>query len=404
MRRFPGGAAVAVACLCSGLLFLARGSYMPYFFPLYQGVFGLDYAATAVLLNIYLAANSFGSPFVGLLVDRWTPVQTIGAALGANLASLGLALALPAFASLAVSVAVLGVTFTMGRVAFNKLMIGASDEATLRRSVSIRAMLMTGGSFVGNVAAAWFVAHGHAVGQVLFVYAVLCAAWLLSLAGHARPSGSTDTSKAFFWSRLAPAARNRHFLGDLFRLAVALLPYGCWGTVIPKYVMDRFADPALIPAMYACSTAAVVGLTYVFNQVLSPWCHRRSFPRQLWPFVSAGLFLLGLLAIACAHGVFMLCLGALAFGLGEVIFTPCMDEASMRNATPGASGTYIGLVQFTEGGARLVGSTVALGLYGVFRSSHPAWAWVGIIGLFSIAAVTAFLLRQPPTNAQPQVS
>jgi MFS family permease len=383
-----------LACLCSGLLFLARGSFLPYFFPLYQGVSGLDYAATAVLLNFYLTGNSLCSPFVGLLVDRWSPLQVVALALGINLVTLLVTLSVPTFPLLAISVALLGGTFTMARVAFNKQMIAASSDSTLRRSVSIRAMLMTAGSFAGNVAGAWFVAHGYKVGQVLLVYSVFAAAWLLSMAG----SPSQPTKKAphnVFWAGLPAAISNRAFRTDALRLCVALLPYGCWGTIIPKYVLDRFADPLLIPAMYACSTAAVVALTYVFNEVVSPWCDRRRFQKHWWPYVAAGLFLAGLVLIAAAPGRVTLCLGALAFGLGEVVFTPCMDEAVKRNSTTDSSGTYIGLLQFTEGGARLVGSAVSLGLYGIFRASAPQWAWIWTIAVFLCASTAAIpFLRQ----------
>lgn len=391
-RVFPfsrsNGAVIAVACLCSGLLFLARGSFLPYFFPLYQGVSGLDYAATAVLLNVYLAGNSMCSPFVGLLVDRLSPLQVMALALSINLVTLLVTLAVPTFPLLAISVALLGGTFTMARVAFNKQMIGASSDGTLRRSVSIRAMLMTAGSFAGNVAGAWFVAQGYKVGQVLFVYAMFAAAWLFSMVG----SPSQPTKKAqrnVFWAGLPAAISNRTFRTDGLRLCVALLPYGCWGTLIPKYVLDHFADPLLIPAMYACSTAAVVSLTYVFNELISPCCDRRGFQKSWWPYVAAGLFLAGLVLIAAAPGRVTLCLGALAFGLGEVVFTPCMDEAVKRNSTTDSSGTYIGLLQFTEGGARLAGSAVALGLYGIFRASSPQWAWIWTITFFLCASAAA---------------
>ena len=380
--------AIAVACISSGLLFTARGGYMPYFFPLYQGLSGLDYATTAVLLNIYLAANSVGSPFVGILVDRLTPWQTIFLALTTNLITLVLSVFLPFFIFLALSVCLLGMTFTMGRIVFNKILIGSSDEETLRRSVSIRAMLMTGGSFAGNLAAAWFAARGFVLAQILLVYLILAIAWLVSFRGSINGLHAGPVTKPVFWARLPQALGNRPFVADLTRLFIALLPYGCWGTIIPKYVLDRFGDASLIPAMYACSTLTIVALTYGFNRGISTWCHDRGFSRRAWPYVAAAFFLGGLALIASASGVVLLCVGAIAFGLGEVIFTPCMDEAVKLNAAPEAGGTYIGLVQLTEGGARLVGSAASLTIYGFLKDgASSAAVWPSIIVLFALAIV-----------------
>lgn len=377
--------AIAAACFSSGLLFMARGGYMPYFFPLYEGVSDLDYASIAILLNIYLAANSIGSPFVGTLIDRLAPLPAALLAIGVNGLTFLVTLYAPFFWSLAVSVALLGATFTMGRVAFNKILIGASTDESLRRSVSIRAMLMTGGSFIGNLVAAYLADKGHAPTQLAFVYMILLAAWIVSLVG-ASVSAQDGEEKQPFWSLLPNAIRNRHFLLDLGRLFTALLPYGCWGTVIPKFVLDEFNDVAVLPIMYACSTTTIVGLTYVFNQGAAAWLHERGFPKTAWPYLAAALFIMGLTFIACADNIILLCLGSIAFGLGEVVFTPCMDEAVKRNSDKHSSGTYIGLVQLTEGGARLLGSAFSLTIYGIFASTNFAhFTWPIIIVVFVCA-------------------
>ncbi|NEJ02593.1 MFS transporter [Rhizobium leguminosarum] len=363
---------------------------MPYFFPLYEGMSELDYASIAVLLNIYLAANSIGSPFVGVIIDRLAPKHAALLAIAINALTFLIALFAPFFWSLAVSVAFLGATFTMGRVAFNKILIGASTDETLRRSVSIRAMLMTGGSFLGNIVAAFLADRGDATAQLAFVYAILLLGWVVSLKGSGLVQVSAKDGPPF-WTLLPNAVKNRRFMLDLGRLFTALLPYGCWGTIIPKFVFDEFHDVSLLPIMYACSTVTIVGLTYVFNQGAAVWLHDRGFPKTAWPYLAAALFIVGLISIACASNVILLCLGAIAFGLGEVVFTPCMDEAVKRNSSKETSGTYIGLVQLTEGGARLLGSVFSLTIYGLFAAGSLAHLlWTTIITAFVCAILICF--------------
>ena len=396
--------AIGAACLSSGLLFMARGGYMPYFFPLYEGISGLDYASIAILLNIYLAANSLGSPFVGVLIDRLEPLHAAILAIALNGFTFVITLYVPMFWSLAISVGLLGATFTMGRVSFNKILIGASTDDTLRRSVSIRAMLMTGGSFLGNIVAAYLANKGHTAAQLAFVYCILLLAWSVSLKGASNES-SERTAKPAFWTLLPAAIRNRLFVLDLARLFTALLPYGCWGTIIPKFVFDKFNDVTFLPIMYACSTATIVGLTYVFNQGVAVWFHKRGFPKSAWPYIAAMLFIAGLTSIAYANSIILLCVGAIAFGLGEVVFTPCMDEAVKRNANKEISGTYIGLVQLTEGGARLVGSAFSLSVYGLLSGGNYAqYTWLLIIVVFLCAilfctAMISFFTKKEYRNA-----
>lgn len=377
--------AIAAACLSSGLLFMARGGFMPYFFPLYEGISGLDYASIAILLNIYLASNSLGSPFVGIIIDRLEPLHAAFLAILVNGFTFIITLYAPVFWSLAISVGLLGATFTMGRVSFNKILIGASTDHTLRRSVSIRAMLMTGGSFLGNIIAAFLADKGHTATQLAFVYCILLLAWGVSLSGT-NVRSNNQTAKAPFWTLLPSACKNRLFILDLGRLFTALLPYGCWGTVIPKFVFDKFNDVTVLPLMYACSTVTIVGLTYVFNQGAAVWFHKRGFPKSAWPYIAAMLFIAGLTCIAYANNIVLLCLGSIAFGLGEVVFTPCMDEAVKRNAEQEMSGTYIGLVQLTEGGARLLGSAFSLAVYGIFSAGNLSqYTWFLIIAVFICA-------------------
>lgn len=48
-----------------GLLFLARGAFQPYIFPLFENLGGLSYARIALLLNGYVLAQSVCAPVAG---------------------------------------------------------------------------------------------------------------------------------------------------------------------------------------------------------------------------------------------------------------------------------------------------------------------------------------------------
>src|SRR5579864_2618139 len=53
-----------------GLLFLARGAFQPYIFPLFEHLGGLSYARIALLLNGYVLAQSVCAPLAGWFTDR----------------------------------------------------------------------------------------------------------------------------------------------------------------------------------------------------------------------------------------------------------------------------------------------------------------------------------------------
>src|SRR6476469_364790 len=62
--------AIWLVCIGIGLLFLARGAFQPYFFPLFENLAGLPYAQIALLLNGYVIAQSVCAPLAGWFADR----------------------------------------------------------------------------------------------------------------------------------------------------------------------------------------------------------------------------------------------------------------------------------------------------------------------------------------------
>ena len=66
---------VWIACLGIGLLFMARGAFVPYFFPIFEHLTDLSYGEISLLLNLYVFSQSVCAPLAGLFTDR-TSVRT----------------------------------------------------------------------------------------------------------------------------------------------------------------------------------------------------------------------------------------------------------------------------------------------------------------------------------------
>src|SRR5205823_7845140 len=62
--------AIWLVCVGIGLLFMARGAFQPYIFPLFEHLGPLSYAQIATILNGYVLAQSICAPLAGWYTDR----------------------------------------------------------------------------------------------------------------------------------------------------------------------------------------------------------------------------------------------------------------------------------------------------------------------------------------------
>jgi hypothetical protein len=53
--------------------------------------------------------------------------------------------------------------------------------------------------------------------------------------------------------------RNKAFLADGLRLFSIYVPYGCWGTIIPKYVIDLYGSEEPVRYIYLISLCTLLG-------------------------------------------------------------------------------------------------------------------------------------------------
>src|SRR5437764_4739118 len=90
--------AIWLVCVGIGLLFMARGAFQPYAFPLFEHLEGLTYAQIALLLNGYVMAQSLCAPLAGWYTDRTSARFALGTSILLGLASFLVIAAKPGFA------------------------------------------------------------------------------------------------------------------------------------------------------------------------------------------------------------------------------------------------------------------------------------------------------------------
>ena len=180
--------------------------------------------------------------------------------------------------------------------------------------------------------------------------------------------------------------RNRGFLADSLRRFAMVLPYGCWGTIIPKYVIDQYQSKTvwIVSLTSVCTT--VIGAHFL-AVYLSAMLYRRGFKWEWWSMVSVILYCIGLLLLMFASHPVMLPIAIAIFICGEVLMTPCFDETAKKHSAEAGMGTCMGLLHLVDGAGRMLGSAFALAVYGWMRTSTRASLyWPVVVGVFLIVS------------------
>src|SRR3954471_17847479 len=136
--RSDSATAIWLVCVGIGLLFLARGAFQPYAFPLFERVGGLSYAEIAVVLNGYVLAQSVCAPLAGWYTDRTSVRVALATSIAFGLASFLVVSTGPGFGVAAAAVFLAGLAFVLGKIALNTLLVLHSSAELLRRSVAKR--------------------------------------------------------------------------------------------------------------------------------------------------------------------------------------------------------------------------------------------------------------------------
>jgi MFS family permease len=414
MRRLSESTlAIWLVCVGIGLLFLARGAFQPYIFPLFEHLGGLSYPQIASLLNGYVLAQSVCAPLAGWYTDRTSVRVTLATSIAFGLSSFLLISSSPGFLVSTLAVFVAGLAFVLGKIALNTILVLHSSAEILRRSVAKRATLLNLGSFFGN-SIAYRVTASFGYRTHALLLGLLYLPLAIGLAARAAPSAPA-AKKNWRFDHLKTLGRNKGFLSDSLRRFALVLPYGCWGTIIPKYVIDQYHsnEPVWIVSLTSVITT-VVGAHFL-AVYLSAKLYRRGFKWEWWSMTSVLFYCAGLLLLMFARNPVMLPLAIVVFICGEVLMTPCFDETAKKHSRESGMATCLGLLHLVDGFGRMLGAAFALAMYGWMRkSSFLHYYWPVVVGVFlftsSILHVIAFAIGRnardsawPPGKVEPNL-
>jgi len=364
-----------------GLLFLARGAFQPYIFPLFENLGGLSYAKIALLLNGYVLAQSVCAPIAGWYTDRTSVRVALATSIVFGLSSFLVISTSPGFVVSTIAVFAAGLAFILGKIALNTILVVHSSPDILRRSVAKRATLLNLGSFFGNSIAYQMTArvgyHAHAV-----LLGILYLPLAIGLAAPAAPSAATH-KKTWGIASLKILCRNKGFLADSLRRFALVLPYGCWGTIIPKYVIDQYHSNKPVWIVYMTSLCTTIVGAHFLAVYVSAKLYRRGFKWEWWSMASVLFYCAGLILLMFARHPAMLPIAIVIFICGEVLMTPCFDETAKKHSGEAGMGTCMGLLHLVDGFGRMLGAVFALAVYGWMRNSAcQQFYWPVVAGVF----------------------
>lgn len=381
MRRSESTIAIWLVCVGIGLLFMARGAFLPYIFPLFEHLGALSYTQIALILNGYVLAQSLCAPIAGWYTDRTSVRIALSTSIVFGLCAFLIISTSPGFATSAMAVFVAGMAFVLGKISLNTLLVLHSSHETLRLSVAKRATLLNLGSFCGNSLAYQVTAHvGYSA------HAFLLGLLYLPLAiGLAAPSVPSRVAPKRTWDTadIKILCHNRRFLADGLRRFALVLPYGCWGTVIPKYVIDEYGSNKPVWIVYMTSLCTTVLGAHLLAVYLSRKLYKRGFKWEWWSMTSVLCYCTGLMLLMFVPHPVMLPVAIVVFICGEVLMTPCFDETAKKHSHEAAMGTCLGLLHLVDGLGRMLGAAFALAVYGWMRhSAIHHYYWPVVVSVF----------------------
>src|SRR5260221_14618222 len=122
-ERSESTTAIWLVCVGIGLLFMARGAFQPYAFPLFEHLDRLTYAQIALLLNGYIMAQSICAPLAGWFTDRTSVRIALATSIVFGLASFLVVSTKPGFLISTVAIFTAGLAFVLGKIALNKILV-----------------------------------------------------------------------------------------------------------------------------------------------------------------------------------------------------------------------------------------------------------------------------------------
>ncbi len=392
MRSRPGSTkAIWLAAVGIGLLFLARGAFQPYIFPLFEHLDRYSYPKIAWLLNGYVLAQSICAPLAGWYTDRTSARIALATSIVLGLCGFLLISASPGFWISAAAVFAAGLAFVLGKISLNTILVVHSSSETLRSSVTKRATLLNLGSFFGNSVAVEMISRAGYRNHALLL-GLLYLPLALGLAAPAAPPASVEKKPCGVADRKMFLG-NRGFLADGIRRFALVLPSGWWGTIIPKYVYDQYHSTRPVWIISLTSVCTTVIGAHFLAVYLSAKLYRRGFKWEWWSMTSVLLYCGGLILLTLASHPVMLPVAIVVFICGEVLMTPCLDETAKKHSADAAMGTCLGLLHLADGFGRMLGAAFALAVYGWMRNTpFEKFYWPVVVSVFLCVCVALHIV------------
>ena len=172
-----------------------------------------------------------------------------------------------------------------------------------------------------------------------------------------------------------------------------VLPYGCWGTIIPKYVIDQCGSTKPVWIISLTSVCTTIIGAHFLAVYLSAKLYRRGFKWEWWSMTSVIFYCTGLLLLLFANNPIMLPVAIVIFICGEVLMTPCFDETAKKHSGEAGMGKTMGLLHLVDGLGRMLGAAFALAVYGWMRnSSYQNFYWPFVVGIFLVVCIALHLV------------
>jgi hypothetical protein len=240
------------------------------------------------------------------------------------------------------------------------------------------------------------------------VLALLYLPLAIGLAAPRVPVTAASRKKSMWIDGMRTLCRNKGFVSDALRRFALILPYGCWGTIIPKYVYDQYNSKDAIWVVSLTSVCTTMIGAHFLAVYVAAKLYRRGFKWEWWSMVSVLCYCAGLMLLILAHHPVMLPVAIVVFICGEVLMTPCFDETAKKHAGDAGMGTCMGLLHLVDGLGRMLGAAFSLAVYGWMRNSpHSGFYWPVVVSVFlcvcSVLHVVAFAIGRgaKPAGWQP---